>query len=160
MRNAGQKNSPFQKSLRHHAYLENLKFVKNKGELFLANGGEMSEKFYFEELMDAWNDHDPEKLLTFYHEDIFYRDPVASKGVQGKEKFEEYLKHFLRDTEKWEWKFTQYYKTKDDRYFVKWKAIVHLQDEVVVEEGVDIIEFYDQRIVLHEMYFDRSKILN
>lgn len=127
--------------------------------MFLANGGAMSENFYFKEWMNAWNSYDVEELLSFYHEDVFYRDPVISRGLKGKETFRTYLEKFLTETPGWVWEFQQYYKTKDDRYFVKWKATVHIEGRLVVEEGLDIIEFYDQRIILHEMYFDKSKII-
>ena len=120
----------------------------------------MSENSFFKDFIESWNDPNPEYLLSFYHDDIFYKDPITSKGVKGKKALREYLLDTDDNISRWTWEFSQYYKTKDDRYFVKWKATVQIYDRLVIEEGLDIIEFYDHRIILHEVYFDKSKILS
>lgn len=120
----------------------------------------MSENTYFKEWMEAWNSNDPENLLSFYHDEIFYKTPIISQTIKGKDEFRTYLNVFFSETPTWRWKFIQYFKTKEDRYFVKWKATSKLNGKVVEEEGLDILEFVDQRIIVHEVYFDKSKIMD
>ncbi|MHA1611018.1 MAG: nuclear transport factor 2 family protein [Promethearchaeota archaeon] len=113
----------------------------------------------------AWSGNQPQNLLTFYHEEILYRDPGCPQGLQGKIALEGYLEKMLTHNPDWTWKLVELFPTSIGFNF-KWKANIPLRHEKppntdsveeIVEFGMDIVEIRDGQIVRNEVYFDRTK---
>ena len=52
---------------------ENLKNLGNRKNL----------KLFCIEWLNAWTGNNPEKLIDFYSDDTFYRDPANPEGING-----------------------------------------------------------------------------
>ncbi len=109
---------------------------------------------FFENWLSSWSGGKPDKLLNFYHQDIFYRDPYLIGGVQGKENFEKYLKKLLLANPNWKWSLLEFYPSAENIFTVKWRATIPTQKKEVQEEGLDIVEIKDKKIIRNEVYFD------
>lgn len=115
------------------------------------------EKF-LNQWLAKWSGNKPQELLAFYHEDIFYRDPAFPQGLSGKEALGKYLVKLLARNPEWRWELTHFDQVNEERYYVKWKAVIPVGDETTVEEGLDLLEIKDGLILRNEVYFDTAKM--
>ncbi len=113
----------------------------------------------------AWSGNQPQTLLSFYHEEILYRDPACPKGLQGKVALAGYLEKLLAHNPNWIWELVELFPTSAG-FNLKWKANIPLGHaklpksdsvEEIVEYGMDIVEIWDGQIVRNEVYFDRAQ---
>jgi steroid delta-isomerase-like uncharacterized protein len=108
--------------------------------------------------LPAWTGGDPESLLAFYTDDVFYRDPAVADGVRGKEALRVYFGKLLGTFPNWVW--TQTHSTPIESGFLNhWHAEIPVNDEVVACEGVCTVRLRDGLIERNEVFFDRSKLL-
>jgi hypothetical protein len=109
----------------------------------------MSEQF-FKDWLASWTGNKPEKLLEFYHDDIFYLDPFYPQGIKGKEALGNYLGKLLAKNPDWVWELVEFQKDQQT-YLVKWKATIPGKGNVT---GHDIVGFCNGKIAVNEVYFD------
>lgn len=114
----------------------------------------MTEQF-FKDWLGSWTGNNPEKLLEFYHDDIFYLDPAFPQGMKGKEALRKYLVKLLAKNPDWTWELVEFHKDQQ-MYFVKWKATIPEKGSV---NGLDIVGFCNGKIAVNEVYFDPSILL-
>lgn len=105
----------------------------------------MTEQF-FKDWLSSWTGNDPEKLLEFYHDDIFYLDPFYPQGLKGKEALKNYLVKLLAKNPDWVWELVSFQKDQQ-MYVVKWKSTIGM--------GHDLVGFCNGKIAVNEVYFDR-----
>jgi SnoaL-like domain len=110
------------------------------------------------EWLDAWTGNKPEKLLSFYTDDVFYLDPANPDGLHGREELLTYFSRLLSRNPDWRWEAVELFDT-EPGFTLKWKAIVPVKETVLVMYGLDIVEMRGQLICRNEVYFDRVKWL-
>lgn len=107
--------------------------------------------------LPAWTGNRPDNLIDFYHEDVFYRDPTASKGITGRRKLLVYFKLLLKRNPDWVWTHDEVFETTNG-FTLKWKARIPVGNKIVEEFGLDIVELQDGRIIRNEVFFDLSAL--
>ncbi|EKD41824.1 MAG: hypothetical protein ACD_73C00506G0002 [uncultured bacterium] len=105
--------------------------------------------------LDAWTGNQPEKLISFYSRDAFYRDPAKPLGLRGHEELLPYFKKLLSRNPNWIWKAQEIFPT-EKGFILKWEATIPLKDKTIIESGMDIVELKEGKIVRNEVYFDTS----
>lgn len=105
----------------------------------------------------SWTGNQSEKLLSFYHEDAFYRDPAKPDGLWGHQQLRPYFEKLLARNPDWVWKTLQIFPT-EKGFALKWEAKIPVVGETVTETGMDIVEIKDQKIIRNEVYFDTSRL--
>lgn len=111
--------------------------------------------------LNAWSGNQPETLIAFYSDDVYYRDPVKSQGLQGlqgKQQLFSYFKKLLAKNPDWVWKLKEIIPT-EKGFVLKWNAVIPSGSSLVAIEGLDIVELRSQKITRNEVYFDCSKLL-
>ena len=109
--------------------------------------------------LPAWTGNDPEKLASFYTDDVFYCDPTVPEGLEGKPALLRYLSKLLADNPAWVW--TQEDAIPMDGGFLnKWKVTVPVGDEVVICHGVCTVQFRGSLIRRNEVYFDSLPLIS
>ena len=53
--------------------------------------------------LPAWTGNDPERLISFYTDDVFYSDPALPRGVRGREALLAYFRKLLGRNPDWVW---------------------------------------------------------
>jgi steroid delta-isomerase-like uncharacterized protein len=48
-------------------------------------------------VITAWNSHNPEKILTFYADDVLFEDVAVGKTIHGKEELAAFIKQTFTD---------------------------------------------------------------
>jgi hypothetical protein len=110
------------------------------------------------EWLSAWTGNRPEKLIDFYANDAFYRDPANRSGLKGRREILPYFSRLLEKNPEWKWEVIEVFPTKDG-FVLKWKAEIPVGPKTIVEEGMDIVELMFRKISRNEVYFDRAKWL-
>jgi hypothetical protein len=123
------------------------------------NTEEISNLIKFnEEFLEAWTGNQPEKLISYYTKDAYYQDPAIPMGLKGHDKIFPYFKKLLALNPDWIWKIVETYPTPKG-CVVKWKATIPVGSKVIVEYGMDIVEYKDGKISRNEVYFDRTNLV-
>lgn len=108
--------------------------------------------------LPAWTGNDPERLVAFYTDDAFYRDPAVPDGVSGKEALLAYFRALLGRFPDWEWTHTG--STPMEGGFLNhWHASVPVGSTVIECDGVCTVRLRDGLIERNEVFFDRSELL-
>ncbi len=108
--------------------------------------------------LPAWTGNQPEKLIEFYADDALYLDPAKPEGLKGRERILAYFRKLLASNPDWEWEAVEIFPT--ERGFVgKWKARIPVGLKTVVEQGLDIVEIRNGKIVRNEVYFNVANLL-
>jgi len=102
----------------------------------------------------AWTGNQPERLLEFYAEDAFYRDPARPGGLHGHAEIRPYFIKLLATNPAWTWQPLEVFPT-ERGFCLKWQAAIPMGSRTVVEIGLDIVELAEGRITRNEVYFDR-----
>jgi hypothetical protein len=105
----------------------------------------------------AWTGNQPEKLLSFYREDAFYRDPAKPDGLRGRGELLPYFTKILAKNPNWIWKAVEIVST-EKGFVLKWEATIPAGAKIVVETGLDIVELTDGKISRNEVYFDPARM--
>jgi hypothetical protein len=108
--------------------------------------------------LPAWTGNRPELLISFYSEDAFYSDPFIPKGLKGHEKILAYFRKFLIPYPDWKYEQIEIFPT-EKGFTLKWKVSLPVNNDTVVEYGVDIVEIANDKIVRNEVYFDTANLL-
>ena len=108
---------------------------------------------------DSWTGNKPEELIRFYSDDAFYSDPAVRDGLKGHKEMLPYFKKLLAANPQWIWKVLEIIPS-DKGLVLKWEATIPVGDQVVREQGLDILEFEDFEITRNEVYFDRARLLH
>jgi hypothetical protein len=106
--------------------------------------------------LPLWTGNRPDDLLTCYAEDARYRDPAKPDGLQGHGELRRYFGKLLALNPAWRWEAEEIMPTAGG-FTLKWRAIIPVGDQEIVEHGLDIVEV-DARglITRNEVYFDRT----
>jgi hypothetical protein len=109
--------------------------------------------------LKAWTGNHPEKLIDFYGKNCYYQDPANPEGLKGKDDLYRYFEKLLAANPQWIWEVEELYTIKKG-FILKWKATIPINNEELIEYGMDIVEIdNDQKIIRNEVYFDRTKFL-
>lgn len=105
----------------------------------------------------AWTGNQPERLLSFYTEDAFYRDPAKPNGLKGHAELRAYFVKLLAKNPNWVWKAIEIIPT-GKGFTLKWEGTIPVGDQVVVETGLDLVELRAGKISRNEVYFDPTRL--
>jgi hypothetical protein len=112
---------------------------------------------FCDEWLAAWTGNQPDKLLAFYTESAFYRDPAKPNGLKGHSELLPYFTRLLAKNPDWAWKALEILPT-EIGFVLKWEATIPVGGRVIVETGLDIVELKDGRISRNEVYFNPSRL--
>jgi hypothetical protein len=115
-------------------------------------------KDFCERWLPAWTGNRPEHLISFYSDDAFYSDPFIPQGLKGKDKILEYLRKFISFYPDWKYEHVEIFPT-ENGFTLKWKVSLPINNETVVDYGVDIVEISNGKIIRNEVYFDTVRLL-
>lgn len=107
--------------------------------------------------LHAWSTKNLAELLSFYTDDSYYQDPAKPEGITGSENLRRYFEKLFSLTPPWKWEVVETYPTSKGFVF-KWKATFFQDPQPLVEYGMDIVEFLNDKISRNEVYFDRSRV--
>ena len=116
-------------------------------------------KAFCQNWLTSWTGNNPEKLISFYSKTAYYQDPANPKGLKGHDKIFPYFKKLLAVNPKWIWRMTEAYPT-EKGFVLKWRAIIPVKSEKIVEYGMDILELEGDKIIRNEVYFDRTELIS
>lgn len=108
--------------------------------------------------LSAWTGNQPEKLIAFYTEDAFYRDPAKPSGLRGHAEMLPYLTKLLAKNPDWTWKALEILPI-EKGFVLKWEATIPAGGRVAVETGLDIVEITQGKIVRNEVFFDTRNLV-
>jgi SnoaL-like domain len=108
--------------------------------------------------LPAWTGNDPERLVSFYTDDVFYCDPAIPQGVEGRAALLEYFRRLLGRYPDWEWTNVRAIPL-EDGFLNVWHARVPVDGGDIEFEGVCTVQLRDGLIRRNEVYFDRSALL-
>ena len=115
-------------------------------------------KEFCNQWLPAWTGNNPELLISFYSADASYSDPFIPKGLKGNEKILAYFRKFLSPYPNWKYEQVEIFPT-EGGFTLKWKVSLPINNDTVVEYGVDIVEIANDKIIRNEVYFDTSNLL-
>jgi ketosteroid isomerase-like protein len=108
--------------------------------------------------LPAWTGNDPERLASFYTDDVFYADPAIPAGVNGKAELLAYFTKLLASFPDWVW--TQTDATPMDGGFLNhWLAKIPVGGQALEIAGVCTVRLRGNLIERNEVFFDRSELL-
>ena len=108
--------------------------------------------------MPAWTGNRPEYLISFYSDDAFYSDPYIAQGLKGKEQLLGYFRKLISIYPNWKYEHVEIFPTKNG-FTLKWMLSIPINNETVVDYGVDIVEISNDKIIRNEVYFDTTRIM-
>jgi hypothetical protein len=109
--------------------------------------------------LPAWTGNDPERLASFYSDDVLYVDPAMPEGVRGKPALLDYFRKLLAHNPDWVW--TQREAIPMEGGFVNlWRATVPVGPKTLVIDGVCTVQLDAAgKIRRNEVYFDRTELV-
>lgn len=109
--------------------------------------------------LPAWTGNDPEGLVDYYSDDVFYLDPLIPEGVKGKDGLLKYFRKLLAQNPDWVWTQIEPIPM-EDGFLNKWLARIPVGEKVLKLVGVCFVQFDDQeKIRRNEVYFDRTDLI-
>jgi len=109
--------------------------------------------------LPAWTGNNPNKVASFYTDDVFYLDPSVPDGIEGKPAFVAYLSKLLAHNPDWVW--SQIDAIPMEGGFVNiWKLDAPVGDKIVTCRGVCTVKFKDSLISRNEVYFDTMPLMS
>lgn len=118
-----------------------------------ARYAEFAEKF-----LDAWNAQDVDAVLSFYADNVTYRDPNTKGNVEGADAMRKYLtKLFASWTMRWSTREMYPLADKDGAAFL-WRASIRKSDgtQTVEVDGMDLVLIEGGKVKHNDVYFDRA----
>ena len=115
-------------------------------------------KDFCNQWLPAWTGNKPELLISFYAADAFYSDPFIPQGLKGKEHILRYFRKFISYYPNWKYEQVEIFST-ENGFTLKWKVSLPINNDTVVEYGVDIVEISNDKIIRNEVYFDTASLL-
>jgi hypothetical protein len=114
---------------------------------------------FAEEWLPAWSGNNPERLASFYSDDVFYLDPGVPAGVSGKAELLVHFKKLLAHNPNWVWSQIEAIPM-EDGFLNKWRALIPVGDVELDIVGVCLVQLNGEgKIRRNEVYFDRCKLL-
>lgn len=107
--------------------------------------------------LESWTGNNPDLLISFYSDDVYYRDPARPNGLKGREELYSYFKKLLAKNPNWIWKPLEVIPTSKG-FTLKWRAQIPVGAKEVQVEGLDIVEVEDAKIIRNEVFFDPSPL--
>ena len=108
--------------------------------------------------LNAWTGNQPDLLISFYAENTFYSDPATRKGLNGHQQLLLYFSKLLKYNPNWIWKAVEIIETSKG-FTLKWEASIPIGEKNIIEQGLDIVEMQNGKIIRNEVYFDRANWL-
>ena len=108
--------------------------------------------------LPAWTGNKPELLISFYSDGAFYSDPFIPQGLKGKEHILRYFRKFISYYPNWKYEQVEIFPT-ENGFTLKWKVSLPINNDTIVEYGLDIVEISNDKIVRNEVYFDTASLL-
>ncbi len=108
--------------------------------------------------LPVWTGNRPQELVDFYADNAFYRDPTVRDGLNGRNELLQYFTKLLRSNPEWVWTAEELFPA-EKGFILKWKAVIPVKDERIVEYGMDIVECEGGRITRNEVYFDSRGLI-
>jgi hypothetical protein len=130
---------------------------KEGAERFTGLGAEAARRFA-EQWLPAWTGNDPERLASFYTDDVFYCDPAIPNGVRGRTALLAYFTRLLAQNPRWVWRHVGSVPI-EDGFLNQWHATIPAGPKVVEATGVCTAQLRGGRIYSNQVFFDRSELL-
>jgi hypothetical protein len=108
--------------------------------------------------LPAWTGNDPDRLLSFYGDNVIYIDPANPDGIEGQEQLRPYLETLLAANPNWVFEVIEVFPTRRG-FVLKWRVTIPVGRNKLIEHGMDIVEVDNGKITRNEVYFDRSRWL-
>lgn len=111
-----------------------------------------------ERFLEAWNTQDVEAVVSFYSEDVSYRDPNTKGDVRGADAMRRYLTK-LFSIWTMHWSLREVYPLKEtDGAAVLWHATFKRAGETqtVEADGMDLVLYNGEKVKRNDVYFDRA----
>lgn len=89
----------------------------------------------------------------------FYLDPNTKSGLTGHENILPYFTKLLKNNPNWKWTYEEIIPT-EKGFILKWKAVIPVGKNEIIEYGLDIVEIENDKIIRNEVYFDTLKLIN
>lgn len=109
-------------------------------------------------LVAAWNDHDVERVVACYSDDLVYIDPNTRGPVEGADAMRRYLTKLF---DRWEmhWTIKQVFPLVDvDGSAALWRASLTARatDKTAEVDGMDLVLIEGDKVKRNEVYYDRA----
>ena len=109
--------------------------------------------------LPAWSGNNPEKLASYYSDDVFFSDPIIPNGVHGKQALLKYFTALLAKNPDWTWEQIEGIPM-EGGFLNKWLAKIPVGETVVECVGVCFVQFDKHGLIKrNETYFDRTTLL-
>lgn len=116
----------------------------------------MNLEIFIDDWLNSWTGNEPDKLISFYHKDVFYSDPANPNGILDIKFLYSYFKKLLSKNPNWVWRRIDLYKS-NEFIFLKWVSQIPTNKEIIELKGLDLIQIKDELIIKNEVYFDTYK---
>jgi hypothetical protein len=101
--------------------------------------------------LQAWTDKDTQRLLSFYHPDIVYKDPQAPMGLNGHEALGKYLDGLFGNTPPMRYDPEEVWAF-DGGYCGRWYCTMGQPGLTTRFRGFDLCVLKAEKIILNEVY--------
>jgi hypothetical protein len=128
-----------------------------KLESFEGLGAEEARRFA-ERWLPAWTGNDPERLASFYTDDVFYCDPAIPAGLRGRPALLAYFGRLLSQNPRWVWRHVGSIPMAGG-FLNQWHASIPVGSRVVEATGVCTVQLREDLIHSNQVFFDRSGLL-
>jgi len=108
--------------------------------------------------LPAWTGNNPQAVLSFYTDDVFYLDPTVPEGLRGKQAFGRYLSKLLANNPNWVWTNESAIPL-EGGFLNKWRLDAPVGDRTITCRGVCTVQFRAGLIYRNEVYFDTLPLL-
>jgi nuclear transport factor 2 (NTF2) superfamily protein len=111
-----------------------------------------------ENLLEAWNSQDVDRVVACYTDDLVYLDPNTRGEVKGADAMRRYLrKLFVGWKMSWSLKEAHLFEGRNG-CAAMWRASFQRPDggEAVEADGMDLVLVEGHRVKRNEVYFDRT----
>jgi hypothetical protein len=109
--------------------------------------------------LPSWTGNNPEKLASFYSDDVLYKDPAIPEGAHGKEELIAFFRKSLGQNPNWIWELIEPIPM-EDGFLNKWRAKIPVGPKMVECTGVCLVQFNKEGLIKrNETYFDRTDLI-
>ena len=116
-------------------------------------------KVFAAKWLPDWTGNNPEKLVDYYSNDVFYLDPGIPNGVSGKNELLSYFKKLLDQNPDWIWKQIEAIPL-ENGFLNKWLAKIPVGQKTIEVIGICFVLFdVHGKIRRNEVYFDRTDLV-
>jgi hypothetical protein len=113
---------------------------------------------FAEKWLPAWSGNQPERLVSFYTDDVFYSDPAVPRGVRGRAELLGYFTKLLGRNPRWVW-VQRGSLPLEDGFLNFWHASIPVGARAIEAEGVCTVQLRGGLIYSNQVFFDRSELL-